>query len=70
MIKLKEIRKEKGLSQQEIADILNLKNRNSISRIELGQAVLNHEQIIKLCQALDIRSDRLLGLINDDDLKE
>lgn len=62
MIRLKEIRKKKNLSQQEIANILDLKSRNSISRIELGLSELSQSQIIKLCKVLDIRADYLLGL--------
>ena len=60
-MKLKEIRKQKNLTQQDIADIIGLK-RNTVSDIENGKSVMNHLQIIKLCKALDIKSDDLLGL--------
>lgn len=61
-MKLRDIRIKKGLTQQDIADILGFKRNNSISRVELGQSVLNQEQIIKLCKALDVRAGQLLGL--------
>ena len=49
MIKLKELRKEKGITQKEIADIIKT-NQESISRLEKGKSTINNIQIVKLCQ--------------------
>ena len=61
MIKLKEIRKEKKLTQKDIADKLAIKHVQ-VSRVESGIQTLNSNQIIKLCNDLNISADELLGL--------
>lgn len=60
MLKLKEIRIKKGLKQSDIAKILGV-TRQSASRYELEQSKLNQDEIIKLCLALDVTPDELLG---------
>ena len=61
MINLKELRKEKGLTQKEIADKLQIKHVQ-ISRVESGKQLLNSEQIIAICKTLNCSSDELLGI--------
>lgn len=61
MLKLKEIRKSKGLTQKDIANILGL-TEASANRIENQINVINNNQIVKLCEALDVRAGQLLGL--------
>lgn len=61
MNNLRKIRKKKKLTQQEIADIIDV-SRTEARRKEQGKTVLNENQIRKLCKALDIRADYLLGL--------
>ena len=61
MLKLKEIRIEKGFTQEEVAKILNIQ-RPAISKMERNLTTLKHEQIIVLCKFLKVRADRLLGL--------
>lgn len=61
MLKLKEIRKEKGLTQKEIGEILGV-TESTANRMENQVNVMSHKQIITLCKALDVRADRLLGL--------
>ena len=63
MIKLKEIRKQKQFTQEQLADLLKV-SQAQISRIEKGENVINNEQIIKLCRALNCSADHLLGLID------
>ena len=63
MIKLKEIRKQKQFSQEQLAKILEV-SKAQVSRIEKGQSLANEEQIIKLCNALNCSADYLLGLID------
>lgn len=66
MIKLKEIRKQKQFTQEQIAQILNV-NRVQIHKLESGKSLANSEQIIKLCNALNCSADYLLGLIDIDE---
>ena len=68
MIKLKEIRKQKQFTQEQIAKILNV-NKSQICNYEKEKNFLNSQQIIKLCNALNCSADQLLGLINIDNKK-
>lgn len=60
MLKLKEIRIKKGLSQLDIAKILGV-SQQSASRIENEIHKLDQEQIVKLSLALEVTPDELLG---------
>jgi len=51
--RLKEIRKEKGMSQQELADMVGV-SRNTISSLETGQ----YEPTAKLALILSIALDK------------
>lgn len=55
---LLKFRKEKGLSQEELADKINV-SRQSIHLWESGKIVPDVENIINLCNALDITTDKL-----------
>ena len=52
--KLKEIRAEKGLSQNELAEMVGV-SRNTISSIETGQFCPTAKLALILCIALDKR---------------
>lgn len=65
---LKRIRVLNELSQKDIARIIG-KERTKVSRIELGKAELTSSEIIKLCKALNLSADYLLGLIDIDNNK-
>ncbi len=69
MNNLKVIRKSKGLTQENIAKIIGV-SREEARRKENGMTVLNEDQIRKLCKALDVRADYLLGLTSSDKEKE
>lgn len=60
MLKLKEIRIEKGLMQRDIAKILGV-TQAAASRYELEERKLNQDQIIKLCLELEVTPEELLG---------
>lgn len=62
-MKLKEIRKQKQFTQEQIAKILNV-TREQISKLETGVSLANEKQIILLCKALNCTADYLLGLID------
>lgn len=60
-MKLKQIRKKKKITQQEIAKLLNI-TQQQVSRIENGLSDLSSKQIITLCKFLNVSADELLGL--------
>ena len=56
-------REQKEKSQEDIAKILNT-TQQQVSLYETGKREMKASQIIKLCKALNITSDYLLGLTN------
>ena len=58
--KLKQIRKEKDMSQQEFADMLNT-SKQVISRYELGQTTPKISVAAKYCQKLGVNLDNMLN---------
>ena len=56
--KLKEVRSEKKLSQQELADMVGV-SRNTISSLETGQYEPTAKLAYILCIALDMRFEEL-----------
>lgn len=62
---LKKIRKEQGLSQEELADQLGV-SRQAISKWESGQAYPEMDKIIALCNKFNVNIDDLLH----NDIKE
>lgn len=52
-------RKEKGLSQEEVANTLNV-TRQTVSKWELDQSLPDFDKIIPICKLYDITSDELL----------
>ena len=58
---LKELRKEKNLSRQNLADLIFVSVR-TISYWELGQRECNLEQLITLSRIFGVSTDYLLGI--------
>ncbi|MBR3145912.1 MAG: helix-turn-helix transcriptional regulator [Bacilli bacterium] len=56
--KLKEVRKEKNISQQELADMVGV-SRNTISSLETGQYEPTAKLAYVLCVALDMKFEEL-----------
>lgn len=56
--RLKEIRNEKGISQQELADIVGV-SRNTISSIERGQYQPTAKLAYVICIALEIKFEEM-----------
>ena len=56
--RLKEARSERGLSQQQLAQIVGV-SRNTISSIETGQYSPTAKLALVLCIALDVRFETL-----------
>lgn len=56
--KLKEVRKEKNISQQELADMVGV-SRNTISSLETGQYEPTAKLALVLAIALDMKFEEL-----------
>ena len=54
-------RKEKGLSQEELAHLLGYKSRSTINKIELGQREVPRKMIAQLSIILNVSPLDLLG---------
>ena len=59
--KLKELRKQKNLTQKELASLIGVKN-SIISFYEVGERIPSPEILIKLASVLHVTSDYLLGI--------
>ncbi len=58
--RIKRLRKNKGLKQQELAEILGIK-RNTYSDWENGKTEPSFENLIKLADLLEVSIDWLFG---------
>lgn len=58
--KLKSLRKEKGLSQEEVAEHLNV-SRQTISKYELGDATPDLKKLTEITKLFNVSYDYLLG---------
>lgn len=59
-MRLKELRKEKGISQLKLAMDLST-NQNTISRYETGEREADYEMLIKIADYFNVSVDYLLG---------
>ena len=59
--KLRQLRKEKNLTQKQLADLIGVKN-SVISFYELNERVPSPEVVKKLAVALHVSADFLLGI--------
>ena len=57
---LKNARKSKGLTQQQLADLLRL-NRSAIAHYEKGTSMPHARNIQKLCDTLELTFDELFN---------
>ena len=58
--KLKELRKGEHLTQQQVADYLNVA-QPIYQRFEKGVYECSYEQLVMLCDLFDVSADYLLG---------
>lgn len=52
--RLKELRKNAKLSQQQLAELVGMESLNNISKLETGEQLPKKENIEKLCKALNV----------------
>lgn len=64
MLKLKELRQDKGLSQEQLAAIINVKNY-TIGNWEQERSEPSIADIIKIADYFEVSTDYLLGRSND-----
>lgn len=64
MFRLKELRKERKISQLKLALDLNM-NQNSISRYENGEREADYATLIRFADYFDVSLDYLLGRSNN-----
>ena len=64
MVKLRELRKQRGFTQQQLADIVGVSNV-SLSNYERGTQAPDIEILIKLADALGVSLDTLVGRMSD-----
>ena len=57
---IKEARKLKGLTQSQVAQIFRM-TQQQYSRFENGVFELNYEQIVKICELLDITPNEIFN---------
>lgn len=67
--KLIELRKTKGLSQEELGNELGV-SRQTISKWELGQSYPDFQKLVLLSDFFDISLDKLIKDIDLDDVRE
>ena len=57
--KIYSLRKQKGMSQEELADTLNV-SRQTVSKWELGDSTPDFDKIVPLCEVFGITTEELL----------
>lgn len=67
--KLFELRKSKNLSQEEVAEKLNV-TRQTVSKWETNQSTPDFDKIVPLCELFEISTDELLRGKKEESLKE
>ena len=60
--KLKEIREQRGLTQKQVAVLLNMKCEDRLSHWERAQAIPSLPNLIKLCQIYQVSTEELFPL--------
>lgn len=64
--KIQELRIQRGLTQERLAEMLEV-SRQSVSKWELGQAIPDVEKIIRMSELFDVSTDTLLLRNAEDD---
>ena len=62
--RLRALRLERGISQVELAKLIGT-HQTAVSQVEVGRRGVSLRQILRLCRALNVRPDRILGENHD-----
>ena len=66
---IKQLREEKGLSQDELAKLTGYTSRSSIAKIEKGEVDLQQSKILAFAKALGTTPGKLMGLTEFDGIQ-
>lgn len=66
---IKQLRVERGLSQDELANMVGYKDRSSIAKVESGKVDLSQTKIAAFAKALCVTPGYLLGIANESEAK-
>lgn len=64
---IRKLRIEKGISQEQLAEMTGYRSRTSISKIEAGEVDLSQSKIKIIAEALGTTPAKLLGWVGEDD---
>ena len=64
MYRIRTLRTERGLSQQQVADYLHI-TQQCYSKIETGRMDITGERLILLAKLYDVPVDYILGLLEE-----
>lgn len=67
--RIKKLRTEQGMSQDELASKVGYKTRSAVNKIELGERDVKHSQVIEFANALNTSPNYLMGW-EDNPMKE
>lgn len=65
MNRIKKLRKERGYTQEQLAELLGLNAKSSIANYESGANAPRDEIKIKMCELFNCTMDYLMGLTNE-----
>lgn len=57
--RIKELRKQKGLTQLQLAEKLGYTDRSSIAKLETNKNEIGYDKIVELCRVLDTTPEYL-----------
>lgn len=64
---MRRLRIERGLSQEELAEKMDMTSNAHISRLENGKKLPSLEMVFRLADALDIKASKLIAIIEEND---
>lgn len=60
-VRLRNMRKRRGISQKALAELCGLKSKNIIHRYETGERVPNINTLKHMCDVFDVSADYMIG---------
>jgi len=66
---MRQLRHEKAMSQEQLAEKMNMESNAYISRLESGKKQPTIEMLFRLAKALDVKPSDIVKLIEERDLQ-